>query len=78
MSYFHPRRNLDPYQGQNEISEQMAVRPAGEGRQSDALGKAESRKQVRSEKSCVIGGESPSSLEAELPEFRTKVMNGKV
>jgi hypothetical protein len=38
----------------------------------------ESRKQVRSEKSCVTGGESPSSLEAELPEFRTKVMNGKV
>ena len=34
--------------------------------------------QVRSEKSCVTGGESPSSLEAELPEFRTKVMNGKV
>jgi len=26
----------------------------------------------------VTGGESPSSLEAELPEFRTKVMNGKV
>ena len=39
---------------------------------------AEGRRQVRSEKSCVTGGESPSSLEAELPEFRTKVMNGKV
>jgi hypothetical protein len=33
---------------------------------------------VRSEKSCVSGGESPSSLEARLPEFGTKVMNGKV
>jgi hypothetical protein len=37
-----------------------------------------SRKQVRSEKACVAEGESPSSLEAKLPEFRTKVMNGKV
>jgi hypothetical protein len=39
-------------------------------------GKAETL--VRSEKSCVSGGESPSSLEARLPEFGTKVMNGKV
>jgi hypothetical protein len=38
----------------------------------------EGRRQVRSEKSCVTGGESPSSLEAELPEFRKKVMDGKV
>jgi hypothetical protein len=27
---------------------------------------------------CVSEGESPSSLEARLPEFGTKVMNGKV
>ena len=52
--------------------------------------KAESRKQkveigvgkteslVRSEKTCVSEGGSPSSLEARLPEFGTKVMNGKV
>ena len=40
--------------------------------------KAESRKQVRSEKACVTGGESPPSLEAKPLEFRTKVMNGKV
>jgi hypothetical protein len=33
---------------------------------------------VRSEKACVAEGESPSSLEAKLPEFRTKVMDGKV
>jgi hypothetical protein len=33
---------------------------------------------VRSEKTCVSEGESPSSLEARLPEFRTKVMDGKV
>ena len=33
---------------------------------------------VRSEKTCVGEGESPSSLEARLPEFGTKVMNGKV
>jgi len=33
---------------------------------------------VRSEKACVGEGESPSSLEARLPEFGTKVMNGKV
>jgi hypothetical protein len=32
----------------------------------------------RSEKSCVSGGESPSSLEVRLPEFGTKVKNGKV
>ena len=32
----------------------------------------------RSEKTCVSEGESPSSSEAKLPEFRTKVMNGKV
>ena len=35
-------------------------------------------KLVRSEKTCVGEGESPSSLEARLPEFGTKVMNGKV
>ena len=33
---------------------------------------------VRSEKTCVSEGESPSSLEARLPEFGTKVTNGKV
>jgi hypothetical protein len=33
---------------------------------------------VRSEKTCVSEGESPSSLEARLPEFGTKVKNGKV
>jgi len=33
---------------------------------------------VRSEKTCVCEGESPSSSEAELPEFGTKVKNGKV
>jgi hypothetical protein len=38
----------------------------------------ESRKQVRSEKACVTRGESPPSLAARLPEFRMKVMNGKV
>ena len=32
----------------------------------------------RSEKTCVSEGESPSSSEANLPEFRTKVMDGKV
>ena len=32
----------------------------------------------RSEKTCVSEGESPSSPEARLPEFKTKVMNGKV
>jgi two-component system CheB/CheR fusion protein len=32
----------------------------------------------RSEKTCVSEGESPSSLEVRLPEFRMKVMNGKV
>ena len=33
---------------------------------------------VRSEKACETGGESPLSLEAKPPEFRAKVMNGKV
>jgi len=33
---------------------------------------------VRSEKTCVSEGESPSSPEARLPEFGTKVTNGKV
>ncbi len=32
----------------------------------------------RSEKTCVSEGESPSSLEVRLPEFGTKVTNGKV
>jgi hypothetical protein len=41
-----------------------------------AQGKAE--KLERSEKTCVSEGESPSSLEVRLPEFRMKVMNGKV
>ena len=36
------------------------------------------RKLVRSEKTCVSEGESPSRPEARLPEFGTKVMNGKV
>src|SRR5438128_351657 len=35
------------------------------------------RERVRSEKTCVSEGESPSSLEARLLEFGTKVMNGK-
>jgi len=39
-------------------------------------GKAETL--VRSEKTCVSEGESPSGLEARLPEFGTKVKNGKV
>jgi hypothetical protein len=38
----------------------------------------ESRKQVRSEKSCVTGGGCPPGLEAKPLEFRTKVMDGKV
>ena len=40
------------------------------------VGKAETL--VRSEKACETGGESPLSLEAKPPEFRAKVMNGKV
>ena len=36
------------------------------------------RGMVRSEKTCEREGESPSSLEAGLPEFKTTVMNGKV
>jgi len=40
--------------------------------------KRKAEKLVRSEKTCVGEGESPSSLEARLPEFGTKVMNGKV
>src|ERR1017187_8657659 len=31
---------------------------------------------VRSEKTCISEGESPSSLEARLPEFETKAKNG--
>jgi len=49
------------------------------------IGKAESKNYtrkaeilVRSEKTCVSEGESPSSLEASLPEFGTKVKNGRV
>jgi hypothetical protein len=41
-------------------------------------GKAEGRRQVRSEKGCVTGGESPPSLEAKPLEFRAKAMDGKV
>jgi hypothetical protein len=39
---------------------------------------AEGRVMVRSEKSCVTGGESPPSLEAKPPEFRAKAMDRKV
>jgi hypothetical protein len=39
---------------------------------------SQAEKLVRSEKTCVSEGESPSSLEARLPEFGTKVKNGKV
>jgi hypothetical protein len=39
---------------------------------------AECRMQVRSVKVCAAGGESPPSSAAKLPEFRMKVMNGKV
>ena len=45
---------------------------------AEVLLNSERRKQVRSEKLCVSEGESPSSPEARLPEFKTKVMNGKV
>ena len=53
----------------------MRASREGTGRQEEGE-KAE--KLVRSEKTCVGEGESPSSLEARLPEFGTKVMNGKV
>jgi len=33
---------------------------------------------VRSEELCESGGESPPSLAAQPPEFRTKELNGKV
>ena len=48
------------------------------GNRRPYLDKVESGKLVRSEKACVSEGESPSSLEARLPEFGRKVMNGKV
>jgi hypothetical protein len=57
------------------VAERLSPGQVGE---EGAEHRGKSRKQVRSEKSCVTGGESPSSLEAELPEFRMKVMNGKV
>ena len=47
-------------------------------KQKAEIGGANAEKLVRSEKTCVSEGESPSSLEARLPEFGTKVMNGKV
>ena len=46
------------------------------GRPCRCKGNAEAL--VRSEKACETGGESPLSLEAKPPEFRAKVMNGKV
>jgi hypothetical protein len=49
---------------------------AGKPPQSHNWAKAEML--VRSEKTCVSEGESPSSPEARLPEFGTKVTNGKV
>jgi len=39
---------------------------------------SDGRWQVRSEKACGAEGESPSRPGAKLPEFRTKVMDGKV
>jgi predicted molibdopterin-dependent oxidoreductase YjgC len=45
---------------------------------ADTCWQAKAGTLVRSEKTCVSEGESPSSLEARLPEFRTKVMDGKV
>jgi hypothetical protein len=44
--------------------------------ESGKSGKAEML--VRSEKTCVSEGESPSSSEAKLPKFGTRVTNGKV
>jgi hypothetical protein len=41
-------------------------------------GELKAERLVRSEMTCVSEGESPSSPEAKLPEFRTKVMDGKV
>jgi hypothetical protein len=43
-----------------------------------ALGNQRPYLDVRSEKTCVSEGESPSSLGARLPEFGTKVTDGKV
>jgi hypothetical protein len=48
------------------------------GNRRPYLDNIEHRTSVRSEKACVIEGESPSSLEAKLPEFRAKAMDGKV
>ena len=47
-----------------------------DGLEARVPGKAEML--VRSEKTCVSGGESPSGLEARLPRFGTRVTNGKV
>jgi hypothetical protein len=45
---------------------------------SHKVAQREGRRQVRSVKVCAAGGESPPSWAAKLPEFRMKVMNGKV
>ena len=50
----------------------------GGQRTEDGGRKAKAEMLERSEKTCVSEGESPSSLEVRLPEFRMKVMNGKV
>jgi hypothetical protein len=44
----------------------------------EKLAQAKAETLVRSEKTCISEGESPSSLEARLPEFETKAKNGKV
>jgi hypothetical protein len=52
-----------------------------DNRTTDLGAKAETPKAemlVRSEKTCVSEGESPSSSEAKLPEFEARVTNGKV
>jgi hypothetical protein len=48
------------------------------GKQKAEIGGAKAEMLVRSEKTCVSEGESPSGLEARLPEFGMKVKNGKV
>jgi hypothetical protein len=61
---------------------EATIRPSGaiptRGLRAPKSRNWESRKQVRSVKVCAAGGESPPSSAARLPEFRMKVMNGKV
>jgi len=67
---------LEKYPNQNKCGSSVPLAtPTGK---CGSMPREKAETLVRSVKLCESGGESPPGLAAEPPEFRMKMMNGKV